>query len=647
MNDIDPTAAIEGPAHECVVVCVGPSPGSERLVHASRRLAESLGARWHAVHVALNAAAPLSQVDRDRVENHLGLAESLGAEVAYVLGSSVAEAVLEFAREHSATRIVAGKPTHSRWRDRLHGSLIDALVRDSGPMELHVIAPSEEVLPRVIERGAATGFVAYARAVFAILFATGIGLLAHVSLTDQAMLYLAAIIVAALGGRAPGVLAAALSVAAYNFFFVPPLYTLAVADLDHLITFAVMFTVGTATGTLVARMRHAEEASRLRERRTSALLSFTGHAAAARSTADVAAAVVAQIEDALRAPASVLVSRHDGELEAVAGLAPLAEQEMAVALWAHRHRRAAGRGTEMQPDARLLAVPLWDGEQSAGVVAVQLDRARRRIDFDARTLLEAIARQAGVAIARLRLGREAHDAALRAQTEEVRSSLLSTVSHDLRTPLAIISGTASALRDSASNLTADQVESLDTIVDEAERLGSILYNLLAITRVESGAALRRDWVPLEEIIGSALGRCDSLLGSHPVAVAVDPDVGARVEPVLFEQIVINLVENAAKHTPAGTPIEVRVRAEGNEAIIEVSDRGPGLPPGPHDQLFEKFVRGPGVRTAGAGLGLAVCRGIALAHGGRIEAEQRIGGGATFRVGVAAGPAPVAEHLAAS
>jgi two-component system sensor histidine kinase KdpD len=608
-----------------------------------------LGARWHAVHVALSGGAPLSQANRDRVENHLALAESSGAEVAYVVGSSVPDALIEFAREHNATHIVVGKPTHARWLDRLHGSLIDALVRDSGDMEIHVIAPSEHMPPRTVERPEFSGVFPYVSAVLAIGLATILGILVRdrISLPDQAMVYLAAIVVAALRGRIPGIVAAALSVAAYNFFFVPPRYTFAVADLDHLITFAVMFTVGTATGTLVARMRHAAEASRQRERRTSALLSFTSQAAAARSTADIAAAVVAQIEEALCAPAAVLVPRPDGELEAVAGLEPLADQEKAVASWAHRHHCAAGRGTEAQPEARLLAVPLWDGDQSAGVVTVQLDRARRRIDFEARTLLEAIARQAGVAIARLRLGREAHDAALRAQTEELRSSLLSTVSHDLRTPLAIISGLASTLRDAAPDLTADQIESLDTIVDEAERLASILHKLLAITRVESGAGLRRDWMPLEEIIGSALGRCDSLLASHPVAVAVDPDVGARVDPVLFEQLLINLVENAAKHTPAGTPIEIRVKGEGDEAVIEVSDRGPGLPPGPPDHLFEKFVRGPGVRTVGAGLGLAVCRGIALAHGGRIEAEQRVGGGSTFRVHVLAGPSPVAEHLAAS
>lgn len=625
---------------ECVVVCVGASPASERLIHAARRLAQSLNARWHAIHVALSGGTPMSQADRDRIENHLALAESIGAEIAYVVGSNVPASVLDYAREHDATRIVAGKPTHSRWRDRLGGSLIETLIRNSGSIEVHVIAPSDDMPLRSVERRRGS-FWAYARACIAVALATSLGAVADVrlSLPDQAMVYLAAIMVAALGGRGAGVVAAALSVAAYNYFFIPPRYTFAVSDLDHVITFAVMFTVGTATGTLVARLRHAATVSRQRERRTSALLAFTSDASAARTIADVAAAVVGQLEDVLHAPAVVLVPRADGSLEAVAGLQPLAKQEMSVAIAAHRAGHPAGRGTDTLPDARLLAVPLWDGESSVGVVGVQLDRARRRIELDARTLLEGIARQAGVAIARLRLAREAEESSLRAKTEEVRSALLSTVSHDLRTPLAIISGMATTLRDGLASLTAEQSEALDTIIDEAERLGAILHNLLAITRVESGADLRRDWIPLEELIGAALGRCENLLSARSVTVDVDGETGARVEPVLFEQLLINLIENAAKHTPAGTPIQIQARAEGKDVVIEVSDRGPGLPQGPTERLFEKFVRGPGLRTNGVGLGLAVCRGIALAHGGRIEAEQREGGGATFRVLVAAGPGP--------
>ncbi len=281
-----------------------------------------------------------------------------------------------------------------------------------------------------------------------------------------------------------------------------------------------------------------------------------------------------------------------------------------------------------------------------------LDRARRQIEMEPRLLLEAIARQAGVAIARLNLATEARAAALKAQAEELRSSLLSTVSHDLRTPLAVITGMASTLRDDAppAGWTPDQLESLDTIVDEAGRLGKILTNLLAITRVESGAEVRREWVPVEELVGAALDRADLALVGHPVALAVDPEIGALVDPILTEQLLVNLLENAAKHTPAGTPIEVRaMRADRQDerglrpgVAIEVSDRGPGLPPGPEAQVFDKFFRGQDVRAAGAGLGLAVCRGIAVAHGGTITALRRDGGGATFRVWLPGGSPPVEQ-----
>ena len=487
----------------------------------------------------------------------------------------------------------------------------------------------------------------FAPGLLAVAGATALGLAAgdRLSLPDQAMLFLVAIMVAALGGRGPGVAAAALAVAAYDFFFIPPRYTLAVADPRYLITFAVMFTLGTAMGSLVARLRDAEAASRQRERRTAALLLFTTAAARASDVDDIAAAVVTHVEQALTAPATVLLADPDGGLRAVAGLEPLAPQEIAVARSAHDDRRPAGRGTATLPTARLLAVPLWVGNTgSAGVVAVQIERAQRRIDREGRELLEAIARQAGVAIARLGLAAEAREAELRATAEELRSSLLSTVSHDLRTPLAIITGTATAVRDEPPALSASQRESLDTIVDEATRLGAILTNLLAITRVESGATLRRDWVPVEELVGSALGRSEAALAGREVQLELAPDIGVLVDPILIEQLLLNLLENAAKHTAPGTPIAIRAFPADGGVALEISDRGPGLPPGAEDQVFQKFYRGPGTRTAGAGLGLAVCRGIATAHGGTITAQRRPGGGATFVVWLPGGDAPSEPRL---
>jgi K+-sensing histidine kinase KdpD len=390
---------------------------------------------------------------------------------------------------------------------------------------------------------------AYAIAVLGVALATLAGELAdgRVTLADQAMLYLPAILVAALGGRGPSLAAAALSVAAFDFFFVPPRLTFAVSDARSLITFAVMFGVGTAIGSLVARLRAAEAASRERERRTAALLAFT------RDTA--AASEVSEVLDAAR--------RHVTELR------------------------------------------------------------------DDQAFVDAVGHQAAVAVGRLELASAAREAALRAKAEELRSTLLSSVSHDLRTPLAAITGMATSLRDLAGDRSAEEREALDTIVEEAQRLSRILTNLLSITKVESGAAPRREWVPLEEIIGSALTRLEQELKGREIGVDVPDGALAHVDPILVEQLLLNLLENAAKHTPPGTAIDVRVARQTDRAVLEIADRGPGVPAGA--RVFDKFVRGPKGTTSapGAGLGLAVCRGIAVAHHGGIDVVARDGGGATF------------------
>ena len=414
---------------------------------------------------------------------------------------------------------------------------------------------------------------AYATALGGVALATLGGKLidAHVSITDQAMLYLPAIMLAALGGRGPSIAASLISVAAFDFFFVPPRLTFAVSDTRSIITFVVMFLVGTAAGTLVARLRQAEEASRDRERRTAALLAFTRDAAAATEVSGIADAVVEHVHDVLHVDAAVRI-----------------------------------------PDESPLQGP----------VDVQLDGA---ITPEQRQFVDAVAHQAGVAIGRLQLAATARDAALRAKAEELRNALLSSVSHDLRTPLAAITGMATNLRDTPE-LADDQREAVDTIVEEAQRLSRILTNLLSITKVESGAAPRREWVPLEELIGAALGRLEGELADRPVTVEVEPPALANVDPILAEQLLINLLDNAAKHTPAGTPISVVASHQDDRAIVEVADRGPGLPAGANGKVFEKFYRGA-TAAPGAGLGLAVCRGIALAHHGGIDALPREGGGA--------------------
>lgn len=609
-----------------IVVCVGPSPGSERLVRA----AAEMGAPWHAIHVQLTGAPPPSPADHDRVEAHLALAESLGAEIATVDGLAIADAVLAFARERGATRIVAGRST--RWRR----SVLDELIQRSGDLEVLMVGGDAQP-PRARGPRMRAPLFAYAIALVLVGAATAVGVALgdRLALPDDAMLFLVAIMLAALGGRGPGFAAAAMSVGAYDFFFVHPSYTFAVADPRHLMTFGVMFAAGTAMGTLVVRLRHAADTARQRERRTAALLAFAGEVGKRTEITDLAAAIVAHVEAALGAPACVLLADSYGDLQAVAGLEPLAPTESEVARLAHERVLPAGRGTDQLSDARLLAVPLAFAERSVGVIAVQIERARRRIDREERLLLDAMARQAAIAIARLELAKQAGELALVAKAEELRSSLLSTVSHDLRTPLAIITGTASAQREAG----VFDAQALDTIIEESARLETILVNLLAFTRVQSGAQLKREWVPVEELVGAALGRMEEALDGRDVKLAVPPELGVIVDPILVEQVLLNLLDNAIKHTPNASPIEISVVRERDGVAIAVSDRGPGLPPGREDQVFEKFFRGPDVRTTGAGLGLAVCRGIAIAHGGQIEATRRDIAGATFRLWLPGGEAP--------
>ncbi len=642
------------PAAERILVAIGPSPGSERLIRATKRIAEGLHADWIAAHVEVLGAPPLGDRDRERVERHLRLAGSLGAEIVRLSGVSVAEAVLAHARAHNVTRIVAGKPTHSRWRDRLRGSLLDTLIRGSGTIEIHVIAPIEEAGPKpapVTREGAGALAYVWAIATIAAVTALGLAVFSYATLADITMLYLIAIALASLFGRGPAIAAASVAVAVFGFCFVPPRFTFAVSDTNHVLTFAVMFGAGLAISTLTGRLRRQERKAVVRERNTAALLAFTRDIAAAATPGDVAAVTVRHLEEVFPIAASVLIpdAGEPGTLTSAAGLLPLANQEQAVARWAFEHREPAGFGTDTLAGARVLAVPLVSGDTAVGVIAVQARQDPRRRGGAALPLLEAFAHQTGLALARVRYAQEAREAALRAHTEELRSSLLSAVSHDLRTPLAVITGAATTLlRADEDRLPAvTRAELLGSIVDDAQRLERILENLLQLTRVESGLVPSREWIPIEELVGAALTRLEDALGDRRVELRVPPDLVASVDPVLFEQVLINLVENAIKH--GAPPIELRASREGSTIFLEVRDHGAGIPPGAGARLFGKFVRAS--TAPGAGLGLAVVRAIVEAHGGEIVVDAPPGGGARFRIAlpddaaVPGGARPTGDALA--
>ncbi len=633
-NGIDATWA----ARDRVMVCVGPSPASGRLVRAARRMATALHAPWIAAYVEGPIGPPSNEADRARLAAHLRLAESLGGEVEVVSGERPAEALLELARRRNVTRIVCGKPTHARWRDFIWGSLVDDLIRRSGDIDVQVIAGEPVGAATTAEppaRRPPISLTAYARGTLPIAVAGGLAALLrnHVELADLVMIFLVAIAVtAAFLGRGPSIVASLCAVAILDFFFVPPFGTFAVTDFRHVLTFGVMLSAGILISSLTERIRRQSMMARERERRTAALYALTRALAGARDVAAIARVASEKVREVFESDAVLLVPDTEGGLAlAVPGPVELTDMDRTVARWVLDHGRQAGRGLETLPGARAMGIPLLAEGKSIGVLTVVPHPDTRFEDPRQRHHLAVFVEQIALALDRAQLAEDAARSELRAETEEMRSSLLSSVSHDLRTPIATVLGTATTLLDSGETMSPEErAELLASVRDEAARLGRLVSNLLDMTRVESaGLEVKKEWVPLEETIGAVLHRFDARLRGRDVRIDVPGDVVAHIDPVLFEQVLVNLVENALKHTPAGTPIEIRASMSDVAAVLEVADRGPGIPAGSETRVFEKFVRESG--AGGVGLGLAICKGIVQAHGGTIRASNRESGGASFVV----------------
>jgi two-component system sensor histidine kinase KdpD len=627
-------------ATERILVSVSPSPASERLVRGARRLAGSLHADWIAAYVETPASLRLSARDRAQIADNLQLARTLGAETVTLAGERGAEEVVRFARQRNVTRIVVGKPTHSTWRDRIREPFVESLVRLSGDIDVHVMtgeverpevsrAPEGPALaPR---RRSLAGFVA-GPVVVTIASLAGHALFGRSPLADVVMVYLFGIVLVSLRwGLGPSLCASVLSVLALDFFFVPPFHTFAVGDLRHVVTFAVMFMVATIISGLTKRVRDQAEAARSREVRTASLYALSRALAAAKTRREVLSAGTKQTQEVFGGRAVALVPSPSGGLVSNVNESwtyVLDEKERGVAEWVWHHGRPAGSGTDTLPSATAMYLPIEGSEARHGVLGVMPGPGGITGELE-RPHLEAFLAQMGSALDRIRLAKQAHDAQLRVEAEQLRNSLLSSVSHDLRTPLAVITGTASSLAN--DKLDADQRRDLaDTIVQEAERLSRLVRDLLDMTRVEAGAlSVHKEWQPVEEVVGSALASVERLLGSRPVATDLSGGLLAPFDAVLIQQVLVNLLENAAKYAGPEAPITISARGRKREVEIVVSDRGVGLPPGDETRIFEKFYRAEKGKGGGVGLGLTICRGIVTAHGGRIWAKNRDDGGASF------------------
>ncbi len=607
------------PATERILVCVGPDPSASQLVRAARRMAEPNGAEWFAVLVETGTAAA--------ADDALRLAESLGATVVRLSGASVADEVLAWAGEHNITRIVVGRPARRGWRDRFRGSLAETLVARNPGVEISVITGTDEGRP--VARASAPRpqpRTAYWLALGVVGVATGLAfaLRSVLSTADVAMIYLLGVVIVGARSRTrPAVLTAIGSIALFDFVFVPPYYTLAVSEASYVLTFGMMLGVGVAVARLTGRIREDADRIRQRERETAAAYALSRDISKAADIPGIERAARKHLEWAVGGQVQIYLrdgAGQPGELDAVAS-------------WVLENGKPAGPGTATLPKQPALYLPLMTAGPPLGVVRIERPNVDELMDTAHRPLLDALVAQAALGLERVHLGVTNESARLEVEAEQLRTSLLSSLSHDLRTPLASIEGAASSLLDGGAERAAGiRNELARTILDESRRMNRLVGNLLEMVRVQSGLlAVQKEWQPLEEVVGISLLRLDDRLAGLEVSVDLPSSLPlVPMDSLLIEQVFINLLENAIKYANHGGRIDISAETRDGSVVVSVADRGPGIPAGEEERIFDKFGRLGDGSGGGVGLGLAICRGIVLAHGGRIWAEARTGGGAAFR-----------------
>jgi len=645
--------AIPGPwaAGERLLVCVNEDPSAGAVIRYARRLADRLRAPWTAIHVETSATHRLDEAERDRIADGLRLAQRLGGEAVTYPASDVAGGIVQYAQENNFTHILIAKSRRPRWSELLRGSVTHQLIRRAGDISVHVIAEQREgavparppgdrvaTAPQVDQRNAKT----YGGSAAMVAVALGIGLVLErsLSIANVSLVFLTAVLGSAIAyGLLPSLFACVLSVLAYNFFFLPPLYTFTIADPENVVALFFFLVVALIASQLAARVRSQAVTARQRAKTTEDLYRFSRKLGAAVTLDDLLWATSYQI--ALMLKVRVVLLLPEGETLAVrAGYPPedtLDEADLAAAKWCWQNNLATGRGADTLPGAKRLFLPMRTGRGAVGVVGLDSDRPGPLLAPDQRRLFDALADQAALAIERVHLAQDVERARLAAETERLRAALLTSISHDLRTPLASILGSATSLGAYADALdAAARAELVHTIQDEAERLNRFIGNLLDMTRLESGAIEpQSDLVDLAEIVGSALERAKKVLAAHRVTVDLAADLPMlRLDPVLLEQVLFNLLDNAAKYTPPGSAIRIEARRADGTVALAVLDEGQGIPEADLERIFDKFyrVQAGDRKRAGTGLGLAICRGFAEAMGGTIRAGNRADrAGAVFTV----------------
>ncbi|MBR8186748.1 DUF4118 domain-containing protein [Burkholderia ambifaria] len=651
-------------ARERLLVCVGPGPEAPTLVRAAARLAASVRADWIAVYVETPRLQRLPDARRQRTLDALKLAAELGAETATLAGDDAVAALIGYAKVRNVSKIVAGGSSKVGLARRFARPFGEKLAERAGDVDLMLIraSASDEVRAVPLDAGARDWRDAfahlgtrrsplqhylYAAAICAAITGVASVVSARLDLTNLVMLYLLGVVFSAVRlGRGPGVLQSFLSVAAFDFFFVPPRMSFSVSDTQYLLTFFGMLLTSLVISHLTSTLTRQASIAQRRERRTGAIYAMARELGAALTTEQIVEIGSRHVGEVFRARVAFLlpdsadqVRQKIEEPDAVVTLTG-ADLDRDVGQWVYDQQKPAGRGTDTLPATTALYLPLKAPMRTRGVLAVASRDPRELEVPEQLRMLDAFAAQIALALERVHYVEIARDALVNMESERLRNSLLSAISHDLRTPLTTIVGFSSMLANAraaaphtpaAERSAQREGELVDAIHDEALRMTGIVTNLLDMARLQAGSVqLKREWSLLEETVGAALAACKRVLAQHPARVSLPADLPLlQMDAVLMERLFTNLFENAAKYTPADTPIDIgaeRVTDDGHPFVrVHVDDHGPGLPSGMETRIFDKFTRGEKESaTPGIGLGLAICRAIVEAHGGRIGALNRTG-----------------------
>jgi two-component system sensor histidine kinase KdpD len=651
--------AIAGPwaAGERILACISEDAGTGGLVRYAKRMADRLKAPFTAIHVETARYQRLGEPARDRIADALRLAEQLGGEALTLPGRTVVESVVAFAHANNITQIVIGKSQRSRWFELLHGSVVHDLLRLAEGISVHVIAgeqadPDGNAARRPPMRSAAgTGpqWRPYLAGTCFAALALGASVLVDdwLGVQNISLVFLMAVLGSAvLHGFLPAIFTAFLSVSAYNFFFLPPLYTFTIRDPSNIWALGFFLLVALLTSRLTARVREQAEIARQRARTTAQLSAFASKLAGIGDLDDLCWAACHQIALMLKVRVVLLLPNEAADQPGLllgSAYPPddlLSEADHAAALWAFENGKPAGRGAATLPGSARLYLPLRTDRSMVAVVGIADDdpAGGPLLTPDDRRLLDALLDQAAVAIERVKLVRVLDQARLESETERLRSAMLTSLSHDLRTPLAAIIGAVSSLKSRAAAAGERTDETLlDTLQGEAERMSRFVRNLLDMTRLEAGALeLKREPIDLADVVSGAVRRAGPILIGHRVEVAMPDDLAlVQGDHLLLEQVLFNLLDNAGKYAPPGSSIAIQARRQASHLRVTVTDAGPGIPPDLWEKVFDKFyrVQARDHQQAGTGLGLAICRGFVEAMGGTIRVRNRDDGrsGACFDI----------------